>query len=70
MAKKAAFIDSEKCNPVICDKGICQAKTSCPRKIIKQAEPYEVPFVYATGDLCGGCFLCIKGCPLGAISKI
>ena len=70
MGKKAAFIDPDKCNPLTCNDGICLAKMKCPRKIIKQEEPYEMPFVYGNGELCRGCFLCEKACPSKAINKI
>jgi len=70
MAKKTAFIDPDKCAPETCDRGICSAKAKCPRKVIKQQEPYEVPFVYGGGELCGGCFACQEACPSGAITKL
>ncbi len=65
MAGKIAFVDSRKCDPRQCEKGVCTAALACPRKLMSQEEDYEVPMA-DTGP-CRGCGDCVRSCPLGAV---
>ncbi|MBN2073887.1 MAG: hypothetical protein JW770_08095 [Actinobacteria bacterium] len=67
MPNKIAIINYSKCNPPECRDGICNALAYCSKKIIKQEEPYDAPFI--NPGLCTGCFECLKACRLGAIEK-
>jgi len=67
MPQKIAIINYNKCDPKECKDGICKAISACSKKIIKQEEPYETPFINAS--LCSGCYECIKSCPRNAIEK-
>ncbi|MDP2719766.1 MAG: ferredoxin [Dehalococcoidia bacterium] len=70
MVRKTAVIDNDLCDPEKCGNGTCAALPECPRKLIKQEAPYEVPYVYGDPSLCRGCFSCIQACPLKAVFKI
>lgn len=67
MANKIAVINYNKCKPEECSGGVCEALIACRKKVLKQEEPYEAPFIN-TG-LCSGCYECIPHCPKGAIEK-
>lgn len=67
MPGKIVVINYNKCDPKECKDGICKAVSSCPKKIIKQGEPYETPFI--NPSLCTGCYECMASCPRGAIEK-
>ena len=67
MPGKIVIINYNICDPKGCRDGICKALSSCPKKIIKQGEPYEAPFI--SPGLCTGCYECITSCPGGAIEK-
>ena len=43
MPKQTAIINYQICEPTLCKGGICQAVQACPRKLLKQEEPYEMP---------------------------
>ena len=45
MPSKIAIVNYNKCDPTKCKDGICQAIIACPKKVIKQEEPYEAPFI-------------------------
>ena len=68
MPKPTAVIDYEKCHPERCDKGICIAKLECELKVLKQEEPYEMP--YTLQDMCKGCAKCALACSLKAIRML
>ena len=68
MPKPKAAVDPQKCSPGVCDSGICAAALVCPRKVMTQENPYEMPFIDM--DLCQGCFTCLQACPLKAIRKM
>ena len=68
MAKKVAIIDYAVCEPGICEQGICQAIAACPRKILKQEEPYEQPDPYP--NMCLGCGVCLQACPKKAVRLV
>jgi len=67
MPSKIAIVNYNKCDPKECKDGICKAVSACSKKIIKQEEPYETPFINAS--LCSGCYECMAYCPKGAIEK-
>jgi len=46
---------------------MCKAVSACSKKVFKQEEPYEAPFINTS--LCSGCFDCISSCPRDAIEK-
>jgi len=67
MPSKIAVINYNKCDSKECKDGVCKAVSSCSKKIIKQEEPYEAPFIDTS--LCSGCYDCITSCLKGAIEK-
>jgi NAD-dependent dihydropyrimidine dehydrogenase PreA subunit len=69
MAKPKPVVDPQKCDPALCNGGICAALAECPHKIFRQEEPGEMPYI-RNSDLCRGCFACLSACPAGAIIKI
>lgn len=68
MAGKLALVDYRKCDPCNCDKGVCVAALACPRKLLKQESPFEVPM--ANPSPCRGCGDCAGACPLSAIRVV
>lgn len=68
MPKPRAMVDYRRCQPERCDKGICLAVLTCPRKMLKQEAPYEMPDPNPT--MCVGCGICAQACPLKAISMM
>jgi len=65
MPKKMALVQFDKCRPEMCENGICTAAGACPRKLIKQEDPYDIPMT--DPSLCKGCGDCAKACPAKAI---
>lgn len=65
MPKKMALIDYQKCQPKECEGGICLAVLACPKKLLSQEEPYEMPD--PAPAMCLNCGLCVKACPMKAI---
>ena len=65
MAGKIALVDYHRCDPDSCDAGICIAALACPRKLLRQEAPHEVPM--ADTAPCKGCGDCARTCPLDAI---
>ena len=65
MPKPVVAIDYHLCQVEECEQGICLASQECPRNILRQEEPFEMPDVYP--GLCLGCGLCTPVCPYGAI---
>lgn len=68
MPSKIALIDFHKCDPAKCNAGKCPAVEVCPRKLIKQEQPYETPMT--DPFVCRGCADCVRACPLGAIKIV
>ena len=66
--KKMAVIDYSKCNPKECEGGICKVVQECPKKLLRQEEPYEMPDIFP--NMCVGCAQCITVCPLGAVKMV
>ena len=66
--KPVATIDYVLCDPTICENGVCRVVAACPRKLIKQEEPYEMPNAYP--NMCRGCAVCIQACPKGAVRMV
>jgi translation initiation factor RLI1 len=67
MPSKIAIVNYNKCDPKECKDGICKAVSACSKKVIKQEEPYEAPFI--NPSLCTGCYECLTSCHRGAIEK-
>ena len=68
MAGKLVLVDYSKCDPTQCDGGVCTAALACPRKVMGQEAPYEVPMPPSV--LCKGCAECTRHCPLKAVGLI
>jgi translation initiation factor RLI1 len=68
MPKQVAMIDYQSCEPALCENGVCQAARACPRKLLKQEEPFEMPDPYT--NMCMGCAICVRACPKKAIQMI
>jgi translation initiation factor RLI1 len=68
MPKPVAVVDPQLCQPERCEGGVCRAMAECERNILKQEEPYQVP--YADFSLCRGCMKCYSACPVAAIKKM
>jgi len=65
MPVKMALVQFDKCRPAMCEKGVCAAVDACPRKLIRQEEPYDIPMM--NPSLCKGCGDCASACPAKAI---
>ena len=68
MPSKVAVVDIAKCRPDKCSGGVCLAAQACPRKLIKQEDPYDPPMTNPA--VCQGCRDCERACPLAAIKVI
>ena len=68
MPGKIALIDFNKCNPQICNSGICLAVQACTHNMLKQEAPSEIPM--PDPFLCRGCGDCVRACPLDAIKIV
>jgi NAD-dependent dihydropyrimidine dehydrogenase PreA subunit len=67
-AKQKVKVDYQKCHPKKCDKGVCLAVRECPKKLWKQEDPYDLPYVIP--GFCDNCGRCIEVCPEGAIQEL
>ena len=68
MAGKLALVDYRKCDPVMCEQGVCAAVLACPRKLLSQEAPYEAPMTDPSP--CKGCGDCARSCALSAIEVV
>ena len=68
MTSKMALVDFPKCHPEECGDGICVAVLACPRKLLKQEQPGEIPMT--DPSICQGCADCARACPLKAIQIV
>ena len=68
MPKQAVIINYQFCQPELCEGGICLAVLACPRKLLKQEEPFEMPDPYP--NMCIGCAICVQACPKGAVQMV
>ncbi len=68
LEKQKVAVDYKKCHPESCKDGVCQAVQECPRKLWKQEEPYDLPFVIS--GFCEDCERCIEVCPHNAVYKL
>ncbi len=66
MPSKMALIDFNRCKPELC--GECPAAKACPRKLLKQEKPGEVPMTNPMS--CRACGDCVRVCPQKAITII
>jgi len=62
--KKTAALDYEKCDPELCQGGVCLAMFECDRAVLKQEKPFEKP---DPPLMCIGCGKCVQACPSGAV---
>ena len=67
MAGKSAAIDYNLCDFKQCQDGSCSAVSYCEKKVLKQEEPFEPPYIVAS--MCSGCNKCISYCPSEAIKR-
>jgi translation initiation factor RLI1 len=65
MPRKMAIVDYSACYPERCDQGLCLAALACPRKVLRQEMPFEMPEPNPT--MCAGCGVCVVACPVKAI---
>ena len=68
MSGKMALVDFDKCRPEKCNGGLCAAAAACPRKLLKQEAPNEIPMT--NPSLCRGCGDCARACPAKAIKIV
>lgn len=68
MAGKIALVDYQLCDPARCESGVCSAAQACPRRLLRQEAPYEVPMPDTSP--CKGCGDCARSCPLDAIRVV
>jgi translation initiation factor RLI1 len=68
MPGKMALINFNKCHPQQCEAGSCAAAPACPRKLLTQEAPYEIPMTDPFS--CRGCGECATACPLRAIAVV
>ena len=65
MSRRMVVVDYNKCRPQHCDNGICAAALACPRRLLEQEAPYEIPMPSPVA--CSDCAKCILACPLRAM---
>ena len=63
-----ALVDFGKCHPERCNDGICAAAEACPRKLLRQEQPGEIPMTDPA--LCRACGDCVRACPMKAIGIV
>jgi translation initiation factor RLI1 len=68
VAKQVAVVDYKMCHPEECTQGVCLSVGACPKKVLKQEEPYEMPYI--NPSMCVGCGLCLDNCPFKAIRML
>ncbi len=68
MPGNVALIDHHRCDPRMCADGLCVAALACPRKLLRQEAPYEVPMT--DHSPCRGCADCRRVCPTDAIRLV
>ncbi len=68
MLRKMALVNYNACDPEKCDGGSCAAALACPRRVLKQEAPREIPVT--DPFLCRGCGDCVIACPLRAIAVV
>ena len=68
MSRKMALVDFPRCRPGECPDGICIAAQACPRKLLKQEKPGEIPMT--DPSTCRGCADCVRACPRKAIRMV
>lgn len=68
MPGKVALVEFDKCDPAKCADGVCAAVLACPRKLVKQEAPSEVPMFHPS--TCKGCGDCARACPQKAVKVV
>ena len=65
MPKRIVAVDYQTCDPKQCENGICKATLACPRRVLTQEAPFEMPD--AQSSMCLSCAMCTLACPMGAV---
>ena len=68
MPSKMALVDFPKCHLEKYGDGVCIAAQACPRKLLKQEQPGEIPMT--DPFICQGCADYARACPLKAIRVV
>jgi translation initiation factor RLI1 len=68
MAKQIALINYDRCTPLLCDGGVCNAVQECPHGHLIQEAAYEAP--EPKPGPCVGCGICVQTCPSGAVIMV
>lgn len=68
MPSEIALVNFPKCHPEKYGGGVCVAALACPRKLLKQEQPGEIPMT--DPSICQGCADCARACPLKAIRVV
>ena len=68
MPRQMVTVSYNKCRPQYCAGGICAAALACPRNLLKQEAPYEVPM--PSPSACPDCSKCVLACTFKAIELI
>jgi ferredoxin len=68
LPKAMALVDYGKCQPERCPSGLCRSVEACPKGILSQEAPFEMPDPYPS--MCLGCGICASACPAGAVRLV
>jgi formate hydrogenlyase subunit 6/NADH:ubiquinone oxidoreductase subunit I len=65
MPQPRVVLDYSRCNPELCENGVCAASLICERKVLRQDAPGDMPELYPSR--CLGCVDCLPACPTRAL---
>jgi len=66
--KQKVSVDYKKCDPNRCLNGVCLSVVECPRKVFKQEDPYDPPYIVS--GFCQECSKCVEVCITGAVKML